>query len=56
MPKPEGKYQLNALIAEETHKALKMQAALESRTMSTILEDAIKAYLSKKKKTAPLVS
>jgi hypothetical protein len=56
MPKPEGKEQLNALIAEETHKALKMQAVLEGRTMSSILEDAIKSYLSKKKKTAPLVA
>lgn len=48
MKKP-GFIQLNALIRTPLHKDLKKQAIEESRTMADILEDALTAYLRKKK-------
>ena len=48
--KKKGFTQLNALIPDEMHEDLKVQAVRERRTMAEILKDALASYLKKVKK------
>ncbi len=48
--KKDGFVQLNAHIPTLMHTDLKKQAVDERRTMAAILQDAVRAYLKKKKK------
>lgn len=43
------KKQVKVYLSEKTHKALKVQAALEERTLSDIIEELSQRYLDEKK-------
>ena len=43
----DGRKQIVARVPEEVHRALKIRAAEEGRSVAVIVEEAIRAYLTK---------
>ena len=42
------KKQVGWSVPEELHRSIKLEAALQRRTMAAILEDAIREYLARR--------